>query len=77
MNSPPEKRSDHDDESVLQRTSADAAEAKLTRKIDWHLLPILTLLYLLSFLDRYVTFVFTYVIVIFTVTQVECWKRQC
>jgi hypothetical protein len=33
-------------------TSNPAKEAALTRKIDWHLLPILTLLYLLSFLDR-------------------------
>ena len=56
MDSPSEKGSDHDHESVLQRTSADAAvEVKLTRKIDWHLLPILTLLCVLSFLDRYVT----------------------
>lgn len=30
----------------------DAEERQLVRKIDWLLLPILTLLYLLSFLDR-------------------------
>lgn len=27
-------------------------ENKLYRKLDWHLMPILTLLYLLSFMDR-------------------------
>ncbi|CAE6494197.1 unnamed protein product [Rhizoctonia solani] len=30
----------------------DAEDRALMRKVDWHLLPILTLLYLLSFLDR-------------------------
>lgn len=30
----------------------DKATAKLLRKIDWRLLPILTLLYTLSYLDR-------------------------
>lgn len=27
-------------------------ESKLWRKVDWHLMPILSLMYLLSFLDR-------------------------
>jgi hypothetical protein len=56
MSSHPEKHSDHDDKSALQKTAALEvdADAILTRKIDSHLLPILTLLYLLSFLDRYV-----------------------
>lgn len=34
----------------------EAAEKALTRKVDWNLLPILTSLYLLSFLDRYAEF---------------------
>ena len=32
--------------------ASDVDEAKLVRKIDWRLLPWLSLLYLLSFLDR-------------------------
>ncbi|KAG8735205.1 hypothetical protein FRC12_018179 [Ceratobasidium sp. 428] len=39
-----------DNESL--RESYDVEDRALLRKIDWHLLPILTLLYLLSFLDR-------------------------
>ncbi|KAJ1303150.1 hypothetical protein OPQ81_011351 [Rhizoctonia solani] len=34
------------------RNSKDAEDRALMRKVDWHLLPILTSLYLLSFLDR-------------------------
>ena len=34
------------------RMFTQAEEDKLYRKLDWHLMPILTLLYLLSFMDR-------------------------
>lgn len=37
---------------VTRQTWAHINEKKLLRKMDWHLLPILTLLYLLSFIDR-------------------------
>ncbi|KAG9122129.1 Glycoside hydrolase 2 (Mannanase, beta-galactosidase), partial [Ceratobasidium sp. 392] len=53
-NSPPLDRKPEldspDNESL--RESHDVNDRALLRKIDWHLLPILTLLYLLSFLDR-------------------------
>ena len=32
-----------------------AAEKKLIRKLDWHIIPIVMLLYLFSFLDRHVS----------------------
>ena len=46
----------HKNESIDEKEYVydEAKGAALTRKIDWNLLPILTLLYLLSFLDRYV-----------------------
>ena len=45
------------EETVLDRASTDEGgdvidEKKLMRKLDWHLVPGLTLLLLLSFLDR-------------------------
>lgn len=48
---PLEKKSDSSlvDENLRE---SDAEDRKLLRKVDLHLLPILTLLYLLSFLDR-------------------------
>ena len=60
----PEKPFEHNNESVFQSEVRAAAETKLTRKIDLRLLPILTLLYLLSFLDRCV--------VLFRL----CWTRH-
>ena len=51
-------RSGHDDEkdtTIFYNTHVDVSdidEARLIRKIDWQLLPWLSLLYLLSFLDR-------------------------
>ena len=53
-----EDRSGYDDEKDAaavyngQVNVSDIDEAKLIRKIDWRLLPWLSLLYLLSFLDR-------------------------
>ncbi|KIJ40996.1 hypothetical protein M422DRAFT_229806 [Sphaerobolus stellatus SS14] len=55
MSAHPEKKIDsiHEGSIETNDTSYDPVkEAALTRKVDWHLLPILTLLYLLSFLDR-------------------------
>lgn len=45
------------EETVLDRAAADESgdiidEKKLLRKLDWHIVPGLTLLLLLSFLDR-------------------------
>ena len=37
---------------VNRQSFAHIDEKKLLRRMDWHLLPILTLLYLLSFIDR-------------------------
>lgn len=34
------------------------AEQKLLRRLDWHLVPPVMLLYMMSFLDRYVTMTF-------------------
>ena len=53
-----EDRSGYDDEkgvAAVCNVKVDVSgidEAKLIRKIDWQLLPWLSLLYLLSFLDR-------------------------
>lgn len=42
----------------LQESDPAVDEARLLRKVDWHLLPILFLIYVVSFLDRQVyTFV--------------------
>jgi hypothetical protein len=50
----PDKQRDKDtDASILEAETDAVVAAALTHKIDWHLLPILTLLYLLSFLDRW------------------------
>lgn len=38
------------DDDVL----SDAEAARLIRKIDWHVLPMLFLIYVVAFLDRYV-----------------------
>ncbi|KAF8577535.1 MFS general substrate transporter [Ramaria rubella] len=46
-----EKRSHGVSAGAEEQNLAPQSET-LTRKVDWHLLPILTLLYLLSFLDR-------------------------
>jgi hypothetical protein len=38
---------------VIENVPIDhAAEARLIRKLDWHVIPITMLLYLMSFLDR-------------------------
>ena len=37
---------------ATEESGDEIDEKKLMRKIDWHLLPALTLLFLLSFLDR-------------------------
>ena len=57
--SAPERKEPQDIERKGQTTVYDASvdvsdvdEEKLVRKIDWRLLPWLSLLYLLSFLDR-------------------------
>lgn len=50
MDSPSEKASNYSSEAT--NAKEEEAERALTRKIDWNLLPILTSLYLLSFLDR-------------------------
>lgn len=50
-------KNDHEGSIETENIVYDVAQdAALTRKVDWRLLPILTLLYLLSFLDRWVTF---------------------
>lgn len=50
-----EKEVDSQDLPVLASTIppiTPEAQARLLRKVDWQLLPIITLLYLMSFLDR-------------------------
>lgn len=52
-----EKEKSEFEETVLDHTTTDESgdvidEKKLLRKLDWHLVPGLTLLLLLSFLDR-------------------------
>ena len=39
-------------EDVGDRQIDTAEQARILRKVDWNLLPIITLLYLMSFLDR-------------------------
>ena len=57
----PEKHYPHDvddvahiqyDEDIQVPSLAPGAEKKLTAKIDWRVVPVLTILYLLAFLDR-------------------------
>lgn len=40
------------DGSSDEHTSAQIDDAKLLRKIDWHVLPMLFIIYLVAFLDR-------------------------
>lgn len=56
-----EMTADKLDSSSLESAGFDAAATKrLTRKIDWNLLPLLALLYLLSFLGKHTRCAFRY-----------------
>ncbi|KAF8843025.1 MFS general substrate transporter [Paxillus ammoniavirescens] len=51
--SPSSELSVDNEKGVVETVGArDAERARLLRKLDWHLLPLVSLLYLLSFLDR-------------------------
>ena len=60
MSSNDSEDSKDSDENVAQEpeesstTTDAAAEKEALRKVDWHVLPIIFLLYLVSFLDRFV-----------------------
>ena len=41
-----------DGETVLVECPAHTTEAKILRRIDWHVVPCLCILYLLAFIDR-------------------------
>lgn len=48
-------RAGEDDEAAqLEARAAQVEEAKLVRKLDLYLIPLIMMLYLFSFLDRYV-----------------------
>lgn len=44
--------SDRSSGDVLDSAWTEAEERAVRRKLDWHLVPVVTLLYLLCFLDR-------------------------
>ena len=50
-----------------------AKERKLVRKLDFHIIPVVMLLYLLSFLDRYV---YNYIYDPIKINRKECQHRQ-
>lgn len=44
--------SDRSSGDVIEPAWTEAEERAVRRKIDWHVVPLMTLLYLLCFLDR-------------------------
>ena len=48
----PDEKTEHDDSENDSENSDGAAERAALRKVDWHVLPMVFLLYMVSFLDR-------------------------